>query len=263
MRTSSAGPLALTGRALAIGGLVLVLAACGSSAPAAPVGSGSPDPVATAPTTARAQLAARAAAAQDRRMVATYRLLTPDLPDRTVTVTLAQDGTWRVDVTRGALGATTDVSVARTKSGLYQCVMPAADQPVAAGCVRVRRLGSAYDPRVQHAFTDWPIVLTDERAALAVSTAKPIEQVHGECFSVESSSASLAAPLDLGIYCFDRDGTLTGAELDLGTLVLDGAPGPAPASVSLPAPEVSGTPVPMASPSPTTPSSPATQQPDQ
>jgi hypothetical protein len=253
VRISSAGLLALTGCALA--GCLLTLSGCGGEAPAASTESASPSPVATAPTTARAQLAARAAAAQDRRMVATYRLSTPDLPDRTVSVTLATDGTWRVDVAGGALGGTTDVAVARTKDGLYQCAMPPAGQPVATGCVRVAgpdgRLKRQYDPRVEHAFTDWPVVLTDHRAPLAVSSAKAIKGVRGACFSVESASASLAAPLDLGVYCFDQDGTLTGAALGLGTLVLDGAPGPAPASVSLPGPVVSGGPLPTASPSPT------------
>jgi hypothetical protein len=270
VRICSVGRLALTVGVLG----VLPLAGCGGEAPAAPTETGSPTPVATAPSTARARLAARAAAAQDRRMVASYRLSTPDLPDRTVSVTLAIDGTWRVDVAHGALGATTDVAVARSKEGLHQCALAAAGQPAPssqppssqpvpagqsapAGCVRVTRLGSRYDPRVQHVFTDWLAALTDQRAALAVSPAKAIKDVRGECFSVESSSASLPAPLDLGIYCFDQDGTLTGAALGFGTLVLDGAPGPAPATVSLPGPVVTGTPLPMASPSPSAPASPS------
>jgi hypothetical protein len=244
------GPLTLTGCALALVGCLFALAGCGGEAPAASTGADSPSPVATAPTSARAQLAARAAAAQDRRMVATYRLSTPHLPDRTVSVTLATDGTWRVDVARGALGGTTDVAVAKVKDGLYQCALPATGQPVTAGCVRVSGLKSHYDPRVEHAFTDWLSVLTDPRAAIAVSSAKAIKGVRGACFSVESSSASLAAPLDLGVYCFDQDGTLTGAALGLGTLVLDGTPRPAPDSVSLPGPVVSGSPLPTASPSP-------------
>jgi hypothetical protein len=252
----SAGRLALIFGVLG----VLPLAGCGGEAPAAPAGTGSPTPVATAPTTARAQLAALAAAAQDRRMVATYRLSTRDLPDRTVSVTLAIDGTWRVDVAHGGLGASTDVAVARTKDGLHQCAMPPAGQPVTAGCVRVSALKKQYDPRVQHLFTDWLAALTDQRAALAVSPAKAIKEVRGACFSVESSSASLAAPLDLGVYCFDQDGTLTGAALGFGTLVLDGAPAPAPATVTLPGPVVTGTPLPMASPSPSPPASPTASQ---
>jgi hypothetical protein len=257
---------------------VLALAGCGGAAPAAPTKSADASQVPTAPAEARAQLAARAAAAQDRRMVASYRLLTPGEAERTVSVTLATDGTWRVDVARGALGGTTDVSVVRTKDGLYQCAPAATDssagastdssaaaptdpstpastgQSTVVGCVRVAgpdgRLRPAHDPRVEHVFTDWLAVLTDQRAALAVSPAKPIKGVRGACFSVESSSASLAAPLDLGIYCYDQDGTLTGAALGFGTLVLDGTPGGPPATVSLPGPVVGGRPLPTASPSP-------------
>jgi hypothetical protein len=151
--------------------------------------------------------------------------------------------------------------VVRTKDGLYQCTPTSVDRARAAGCVRVAgpdgRLGWAYDPRVEHVFTDWLAVLTDHRAALAVSPAEPIKGVPGACFSVESSSASLTAPLDLGIYCYDQDGTLTGAALGFGTLVLDGAPGRAPASVSLPGPVVSGRPLPTASPSPSDSASPS------
>jgi hypothetical protein len=245
-----AGALALAGAGL------FALAACGGDAPSGPTPSGSASPVPTAPTEARAQLAARAAAAQDKHMVATYRWSKHDHPDRTVSVTLATDGTWRVDVAGGALGGTADVSVTRTKDGLYQCALGSVDQAAGTGCVRVAgpddRLGSEYDPRVEHAFTDWLAVLTDQRAALAVSPARAGDGVRGACYAVESSSASLAAPLDLGVYCYDVDGTLTAATLGFGTLALDGDPGPAPATVTLPGPVVSGDPLPTASPSPTT-----------
>lgn len=200
---------------------------------------------------ARLQLAARAAAAQDRHLAATYRLLSGDRSARTVSVVLATDGTWRVDVARGALGGTADISVTRTGDGLYQCALPSAGQP-AAGCVRVAgpngRLTARHDPRVQHVFTDWLAVLTDKKAPLAVSPALAPDGVRGACYSVESSSVSLPAPLDLGVYCFDQDGTVTGAVLAFGTLVLDGTPGPAPSSVSLPGPVVDGNPLPTASP---------------
>lgn len=218
---------------------VLALAGCrGSTAPDASTSSAAPLPA--GPTQARAQLAARAAAAQDRHMTAVYRLRRGSGPDRPVSVTLATDGSWRVDVTKGALGSTADVSVVRTAAGLFQCA--------AAGCVRVAGLKSAYDPRVEHPFTDWLAVLTDEDAAIAVSPAKTPQGVRGACYSVESASASLAAPLDLGVYCYAEDGTLTGATLGFGALVLDGDPAPAPASVQLPGPVISADPVPMAAP---------------
>lgn len=245
------------------------LSGCGTGAPATGE-SASPSttdsagslPPGTSPEQARAQLAARAAAAQDRHMVATYKLSSRNSPQRRVSVTLAADGTWRVDIAQGVLGGTADVSMARTGDGLYQCGLPSIDQPstnqpsmnqaTTTGCVRVGRadghIDGKYDPRVQHAFTDWLAVLTDQKAALAVSTARAANGIRGACFSVESSSVSLVAPLDLGVYCFDQDGTLTAATLGFGSLVLDGTPGPAPASVSLPAPVVDGDPLPTASP---------------
>ena len=67
---------------------------------------------------------------------------------------------------------------------------------------------------------------------------------------MESNSASLAAPLDVGIYCYAADGTLTGARLGFGTLVLASAPTAAPPAVTLPGPMVDGEPLPMTSPPP-------------
>jgi hypothetical protein len=266
-----ADPLALSGllAGLMLAGL-LAAAGCGGEAPAAPAAGGDDAPAgsglagsrpagsgpAAEPAQARAQLAARAAAAQDRHMVATYRLSRRGEPDRAVRVTLATDRSWRVDVEGGALGGAADVSVTLIRDGLYQCGL---GDP--AGCVRVgdraARLDPAHDPRVEHVFADWLSVLTDQRAALAVSPARPAEGVRGSCYAVESSSASLAAPLDLGVYCFDETGTLTGATLGFGTLALDGEPGPAPATVSLPGPVVSGDPLPTAAPSPSAPASPS------
>jgi hypothetical protein len=233
----------------------LALAGCGGGqAPASTGSSATASPVPTTPTGARAQLAARAAAAQDRHLVAFYRLTSTDQPVRTVSVTRAVDGTWRVDIPGGALGGTADVSVAATHDGLYQCAMPSAGHPDPVSCVRVAaangHLKAANDPRVQHPFTDWLDVLTDRQAALAVSTAKSLAGAGGSCYSVESNSASLSAPLDLGIYCYAPDGTLTGAALGFGTLVLTGTPTAGPATVSLPGPVAAGAPLSMQTPSP-------------
>jgi hypothetical protein len=230
-----------------------VLTACGADAPI-PERSATRAAVPTAPTRARAQLAARAAAAEDHRMLALYTLATPGRPDRTIAVVRANDGSWRVDIPGGALGGTADVSVTQTRDGLFQCALPSVERLVTASCVRVAgpggRLPSAYDPRIQHPFTDWLAVLTDRRAALAVSNAPPLPGVPGGCFSVESTSASLAAPLDAGIYCYADDGVLTGAKLRFGTLTLAGTPGPAPPTVDLPGPVAAGEPLPMAAPPP-------------
>jgi hypothetical protein len=239
----------------------LVLAGCGGQAPDSADSSATPSPVPTTPAGAHGQLAARAAAAQDRHLIAFYRLTSPDQPARTVSVTKAVDGTWRVDIPGGALGGTADVSVAATRDGLYQCALPSAAHPDPATCVRVAaadgRLKAANDPRVQHPFTDWLDVLTDRQAALAVSTAKSLTGVGGACFSVESNSASLSAPLDLGIYCFAPDGTLTGAALGFGTLVLTGTPSAGPATISLPGPVAAGAPLSMQTPPPSPSDSPS------
>jgi hypothetical protein len=242
------------GRALSWGllGALATLAGCGSDpAPAREAPTTTPAP---APADARALLAARAAAAKDRHLMALYTLTGPDRPERTVVVTRAVDGGWRVDIPQGALGGTADVSVVRTRTGLFQCALPSADNAVAAECVRVAgprgRLPASVDPRVQHVFADWLEVLTDPRAAIAVSTARLLPGVRGKCFSVESNSASLAASLDVGIYCYATDGTLTGARLGFGTLVLSGTPAAGPPTVTLPGPTVNEEPLPMTSPPP-------------
>lgn len=239
--------------ALVIAGPVL-LTGCGSDAPGAdPSPSGSVVP--TEATDARTQLAGLAAAAEDRKLTAFYTLSTVGHQDRTVAVTMATDGSWRVDIPGGALGGTADVAMAQNKDGLFQCALPSAQGASEPSCVRVGhpdgRPAAGIDPRVQHAFTDWRAVLTDQQAPLAVSVAKSLPGTRGSCFSVDSTSASLNAPLDVGIYCYEIDGILTGARLSFGTLVLAGAPNAAPSTITLPGPVVAGEPLGMAPPPPT------------
>lgn len=217
-------------------------------------GGGLPAPADTgslaAPASARAELAARAAAAQDLVGVTLYTLTTAGRQDRTVMVVRAADGGWRVDIPGGALGGTVDISIVATAGERYQCRL--ATPPERGGCVPVSELAAAADPRVQHLFTDWLEVLTDRSAAVAVSAAAPPAGVGGRCFAVQPSSASLVAPLDAGVYCFDTDGTLTGAQLELGQLTLIGTDRTPPPSVDLPGPVVAaGQPLPTASPTPT------------
>lgn len=232
--------------------LPALLAACAddpSDAPAPPP-TGDPTPAVIDP--ARDQLAALAAAAQDRAFTARYTLSGDGGPDRTIVVTSAQDGTWRVDVPGGALGGTADVSIAATADGIFQCGLPSAGRPEPASCVRLGDRGDVVphrlDPRVQHPFTDWLEVLTDRRAPLAVSPARPPEGATGACYSIDSTSASLNAPLDVGIYCYAPDGTPTAVRTGSGTLVLAGPAGPAPATVQLAGPVTEGEPLGVAAP---------------
>ncbi|SCE72667.1 hypothetical protein GA0074695_0633 [Micromonospora viridifaciens] len=234
------------------------LAACTADPPPAPVDTA--DPIPAEVDAARDELAALAAAAQDRHLIATYTLATADGPDRTISVTSANDGSWRVDVPGWGRGGTVDVSVAATVDGLFQCALPSAGRPEPASCVRLGdpddALPGRLDPRVQHPFTDWLAVLTDRRAPLAVSPAAALAGVNGQCYSVESTSASLNAPLDVGIYCYRPDGTPAGVRAAFGTLKLLGEPGAAPATVQLAGPVTEGEPVgrqvPTESPSPET-----------
>jgi hypothetical protein len=224
--------------------LPALLTACTADRPPPPPTAGSADPAPAEVDAARDELAALAAAARDRHVTARYTLTGTDGPARDVTVTSAADGTWRVDVPGGALGGTADVSLAATADGLFQCGLPSAGRPEAASCVRLGDRDDAVprrlDPRVQHPFTDWLEVLTDRRAPLAVSPATTPTGATGQCYSVESTSASLNAPLDVGIYCYRPDGTPTAVRADFGTLRLAGEPGPAPATVQLAGPVVDG-----------------------
>lgn len=226
----------------------LALAGGCGGAPPAPVSASSPAAEPTAPASARGQLAARVAASLDERYVAGYTLTGDGRAPSTVTVTIAMDGSWLVAITGGALGGTVDVAVAGSASGLYQCALSG----TSPGCVRVAapsgQVPAAADPQLQHVFTDWLGVLTDRQAAISVGTAAALPGSRGECFSIEPSSASLATPVDPGIYCYDTDGTLTAAALPMGTLTLAGSPAPAPPTAVLPAPIVSRDPLPIADP---------------
>lgn len=246
-------------RILALLVVALGLAGCG--------GSPSPGPTAGPTVTidptpsARDRLAALAAAAKDRRYVATYLLQGDDRPDRTVTVALGSDGTWVVAVPGGALGGLADIAVYRSSNGLHQCLLgPASGTvgsrsavgPLIPFCTVVSSLDAREDPRVQHVFTDWIDPLMDRASALSV-TSVTLPAVQGTCFSVESTAAALAPPVDPGVYCYADDGILTYARAEFGTLLLAGAVEPAPPSVALPAPVTDREPLPTASPTPTTP----------
>jgi hypothetical protein len=248
---------------LSVMGLVAatsLMAGCGSTPP---VPTTTPD-VDTKPAD-RDQLAGLAAAAKDRRYVATYTLAAPDRPDRTVTVAFATDGTWVVAVPGGALSGLADIAIYRGPTGLFQCVLgPAIGTqgsrpdlgPMTPSCAPLPELTAAVDPVVQHVFTDWIDPLVDRATALSVARTDPLPNSEGVCYSVESNSAALAPPLDPGVYCFAADGMLTAVRASFGTLVLAGPIGAAPPSVAMPAPPVDRAPVPMTAPAPPPPPSP-------
>ncbi|MFI2661813.1 hypothetical protein [Micromonospora carbonacea] len=257
-RTGGPVPAPPARRLTGVAALVLLpalLAACADDPAPAPAPSTSTDPAPAAADAARDELAALAAAAQDRSFTARYTLADGGGgSDRSIVVTSAVDGTWRVDVPGGALGGTADVSLATTADGLYQCGLPSAGRPEPASCVRLGDPSDAVphllDPRVQHPFTDWLTVLTDRRAPLAVSPARPPQGASGSCYAVDTTSASLNAPLDVGIYCYAPDGTPTAVRTTGGTLVLAGPAGPGPATVQLAGPVTDGEPLGVAAPEP-------------
>lgn len=240
--------------------LVAACAACGDAAPAASpaeLAAPSASPVAD-PGAARSDLAARAALAVDRKFAALYNFEAPGEPSRAVVATVAVDGSWRVDIPGGALGGSADVSIVQNSTGVFQCSLPSATNPINAACVRVadpgRRVPKKNDPKVERLFRPALSVFTDRQAALSVSTALPLPGSQGsDCFSVDSISASLDSPVDIGIYCYAPDGLLTAARVGFGTLTIASQPAPAPASVQLPGPIVLTDPLGLASPPPTTP----------
>jgi hypothetical protein len=230
-----------------------LLAACGDPAPTteppAPAVSAPPDSSA-----ARSDLAARAALAQDHRFSALYDYDAKDgQPPRSVVATVATDGSWRVDAPGGALGGTADVAIVQTGEGVFQCALPSAANPVSPGCVRVadpgKRVPREFDPKVQRVFRQWLGVFTDRQAALSVMPAAALPGAQGSCFSIDSISASLKAPVDVGIYCYADTGLLTAARVGFGTLTLVSLAA-APPRIDLPGPVLSGPPLGLESPPP-------------
>ena len=213
----------------------LLMAGCGAGTPPEPDPTGPPP---TQEPQARAQLAGLAAAAQDRTLAASYVLSVAGRPDRTVAVWLATDGSWRVDIPGGALGGTADVAVASTGAGLFQCALarpvvrpdrrprrPARprDRPADPATVRVRPFGADQPGRAAGRVVGRAAGRRDRQLLLG-------RDHHGLG----------GAPLDVGIYCYADDGTLTGARLSFGTLVLAGAPAAAPPSITMPGPVTGG-----------------------
>ncbi|GIH09008.1 hypothetical protein Rhe02_70750 [Rhizocola hellebori] len=241
-----------------VGALILsTLAGCGedakdSATPVTDTSSASASAHPNDPSQPRTRLAAWAAAAKDQRLTAFYVLKSQGHADRTVSIIRAADGSWRVDIPGGAHGGAVDIALVFTGNALHQCVLPA------GGCVRVQgKLPADSDPKIQHLITDWLDIFTDRQQALAVSVAHPLQGAAGECYAIESSAVSLKLPVDVGIYCYERDGTLTAAKMSFGTILLAGKPGAAPPALALPGPVVTGALLTLAAPpSPTATASP-------
>lgn len=218
-----------------------------------------PPPASTAPSQtaaagdARDSLAAKAALAMDKAYAALYSLDDGDGRSRNVVATVGRDGTWRVDVSGGALGGTADVTIASTAAGVFQCTLGSQSNPITSTCVKVAKPGKpvpdGYDPKVQRLFRQWLPVFTDRQAALAVTQVQPLAGAKGSCFSIDSISASLAAPVDIGVYCYADDGVLTAARVGFGVLKITSQV-EGPATVPLPGPEVAGPPMGMDAPPP-------------
>jgi hypothetical protein len=235
---------------------VFLLGGCGGSKPL-----DDPEPSkAVPPQSAAEQLLGRVAAAKDARYRADYTLRVDGRADRTVSVEFAEDGSWRFDIPGGAHGGTRDVALVSTGDGIYQCVLAAA-----SSCSKIatpgQRVPAAYDPRLQHPFTDWLDVLSDTNEALSVDHDTRLSVPSGDCFSVESNSAALDPPMDPGIYCFDADGVLTGARFGGRTLVIAGTPSKSAKTIKLPGPVTDTAPLPTKSPPKPSPSPTASPSP--
>lgn len=119
-------------------------------------------------------------------------------------------------------------------------------------CVKVAAAGKPvpkkYDPVFEHIFTDWLAVMLDRTAPISVFPASQLAHSSGACYSVESSSASLAPVIDSGIFCFTADGTLTAAKIRAGTLTISGPAVAAPPTTTLPAPISTGPAAPTKAP---------------
>jgi hypothetical protein len=242
-RLAASGITAFTAGAAA---LSLLTACTSGSTPAGATPEASDSPTATTPDP-RGQLALRAAAAKDRRYVVGYKLSAPNQADRSVLVTVATDGSWRVDIQGGALSGTANVAIASRPEGQYQCTLDAT-----AVCVKVAEAGKklpvAVDPHTQYPFTTWLNVLTDRDVAITVTAAGALPGSAGTCYSVNPAVTAVQPPIDAGVFCYTDDGTLTAAKLPWGTFTMVGQPSPPPPTVVLPGPVTPGQPLPTSAP---------------
>lgn len=235
--------LALSASAAAL--LTLAVAAgCSGTPEVTPTPSASLPPTGDDGPDSRSDLIARATLAQDKAYAALYTLTdADDGRQHNVVATIGADGTWRVDVSDAMQASTADVSIVSTAAGVFQCTVASPSNPITPSCVRVaapgKRVPKANSPQVERLFRLWLPVFTDRQSALSVTEVQPLAGAQGTCFSIDSITASVKAPVDIGIYCYAQDGVLTAARVDFGVLKLVSQVA-GPATVPLPGPTVPG-----------------------
>lgn len=193
-------------------------------------------------------LAARAAQATDLKFTATYGLTdgkaqpaagtsaspspsaAPPPAAQSVTIARTADG-YKLDI----VSPTQVISLVHTSAGTYKCALSGA----APGCTQVAGPGQPPpaddDFTLLKVFTSWPQQLASPATAISVSQSTSALASTGACFDVDIVSASIAAPVDPGTYCYDPSGVLTGLRTGSGTLRLISS-GQPPTTIALPAP---------------------------
>ncbi len=113
-----AGFTAVLANTVVLAGTAWTLTGCTGSSPAAepPTPTPSADPGSPAD-----RLVGLVALAADRHYTAGYTYTPAGGSARTVTLTTARDGSWRIDVPRGGLGGGRDITVAGNRNGVFQC----------------------------------------------------------------------------------------------------------------------------------------------
>ncbi|GAA4910024.1 hypothetical protein LX16_2781 [Stackebrandtia albiflava] len=218
--------------------------ATGDSAPPTGPPPAPPDSTATTSADAAAELSGRAATAKDLHYTAAYEWAPARREAVEITVSVALDGSWRVDVPGGAHGGRRDVTMIGNKRGVFQCELGERRE-----CVAVAAAGepvpSAADPLVQHPFTDWLDLLLDRRNPFSIAAVDAPEDVDepGACFSVERNAVTVAAPIPPTVYCLREDGVITWIESSFGTLRLTGPVGEPDERTRLPGDVVDATPL--------------------
>jgi hypothetical protein len=242
----------------ATGLVVSVVPGCETTAKTANTTSSSPPAPGPGSAEPRARLAARAASAKDRSFTAAYSLSPPDRRVRTITVTVAADRSWRIEL--GGAVSGTDVTLVGVANGQYQCLSSGAK---GRECVLVAGPGSglpaSVDPGVQHPFTDWLDLLTDPAVAITVGRAANPADSPGDCYSVEATTVTLAPAIESSVFCYTDEGTLTAVRADFGLLTISGQPTAGPGTIELPGPVMARSPLPIVTATETARSSPGAQ----